>query len=142
MAFETYTKIDPLCVKGFEHNLATVTIGWGTVHVQGWYGNSTCNMVLHNVLHIPAVQSNLISGSLLDRAGVTAILKDGLATLSFKGKNIAGGTLHNNMYHLNLSIIQPSALSLAQCIQQPPLISRLSPLTAAASSDQTGFYTT
>ena len=98
-------------------------------------------MTLNNVLHIPAARSNLISSPLLDCAGVSALLSDGLATLSFKGANIVGGSLHNNMYCLNLSIICPPKPTLAERLESPALISRLSPLAAAASSDQAGFYT-
>ena len=140
-AFETYTSIEPLCIKGFGRDLSTVAIGSGTVRVQGRHGTKTCTIILHNVLHVPAARSNLLSGPLLDRAGVSSLLRDGLATLSFKGTDIIGGALHKNMYRLNLSIIRPPQPSLAERLQNPPLISRLSPLAAAASSDQTGFYT-
>jgi hypothetical protein len=140
-AFETYTPIDPLCVKGFGRDLATVAIGRGTIRMQGRFGNKTCTMTLNNVLHIPAACSNLISSPLLDCTGVSALLSDGLATLSFKGANIISGSLHNNMYRLNLSIICPPKPTLAERLKSPALISHLSPLAAAASSDQAGFYT-
>ena len=104
-AFETYTSIEPLCIKGFGRDLSTVAIGSGTVRVQGRHGTKTCTIILHNVLHVPAARSNLLSGPLLDRAGVSSLLCDGLATLSFKGTDIIGGALHKNMYRLNLSII-------------------------------------
>jgi hypothetical protein len=139
--FEMYRPIEPLCVKGFGKDLATVAIGRGTVRVLGWYGQCSCNIVLHNVLHIPAARSNLISGSLLDKAGISAALGDGLATLSYQGISIVGSALHNDMYRLNMSIIRATpSLPLTSQIESPPLISRLSPIAAAASSDQAGFY--
>ena len=139
--FETYQSIQPVQVKGFGHNLSTTAIGRGTVRVNGRYGTRVSPIVLHNVLHIPAARSNLISGPQLDLAGISSLLGDGLATLSIRGENIVGGALHNDMYRLNMSIVRPN--------RQRPLLSRLDPLSsssritplaAAASSDQAGFY--
>jgi hypothetical protein len=70
--FEMYQPIEPLCVKGFSKGLVTMAIGRGMICILGWYGQCSCNIVLHNVLHIPAAHSNLISGTLLDKAGVSA----------------------------------------------------------------------
>jgi hypothetical protein len=141
-AFETYQSIPPLEVKGFGHNLSTAAIGRGTVRVNGRYGSRISPLLLHNVLHIPAARSNLISGPQLDLAGISSLLGDGLATLSIRGENIVGGALYNNMYRLNMSIIRPSQQRpLLSRLDPPPLISRITPLAAAASSDQAGFYT-
>jgi hypothetical protein len=132
--FESYQSIQPVQVKG-------LSMGCGTVCVNGQYGNRVSPIVLHNVLHIPVARSNLISGPQLDIAGVFSLLEDGLATLSIRGENVVGGALHNNMYRLNMFIVCPN--------RQRPLLSRLdfsspfsriTPLAAAASSDQAGFY--
>jgi hypothetical protein len=72
---------------------------------------------------------------------VAALLSNGLATLTHNGVNIVGGVLHNNMYHLNMTIIRPLTTRLEDHLQPPPLISHLSPLAVVASSDQMGFYT-
>jgi gag-polypeptide of LTR copia-type len=137
-AFETYEAIHPVAVSGFGHNVSAIAIGRGTVRLEGRYGHRTTSVCLTNVLHIPAARSNLISGPQLDKAGVTAVLGNGLATLSIRGNNIIGGALYNDMYRLNLTIIRP----VVQISQGPPaLISRIGPIAAAASSDQAGFYT-
>jgi hypothetical protein len=104
-AFKTYQPIPPLEVKGFSHNLSTVALGRGTVRVNGCYGTRVSPILLHNVLHIPAVCTNLISGPQLDLAGISSFLSDGLATLSVRGENIVGSALYNNMYRLNMSIV-------------------------------------
>lgn len=140
-AFETYQPIRPIEVKGFRHNLSTTAIGRGTVRVNGHYGARVSPIVLHNVLHISAARSNLISGPQLDLARVSSLLGDGLATLSVHGENVIGGSLHNNMYCLNMSIVCPTHQHpLLSRLDPPSLLSRITPLAAAASSDQTGFY--
>ena len=141
-AFETYCPIEPVSVSGFGRNLSAAAVGRGTVRVEGRYGEQVCQILLHNVLHIPAARSNLLSGPQLDKVGVASILANGLATLSVRGKAIVGGALHNDMYRLNLKIIRPTiAPSLASRLGPPALESRITPMVAAASSDQSGFYT-
>ena len=140
-AFETYQSIQPVQVKGFGHNLSTTAIGRGTVRVNGRYGTRVSPIVLHNVLHIPAARSNLISGPQLDLAGVSSLLGDGLATLSIRGENVVGGALHNDMYRLNMSIVRPDRQRpIFSRIDPSPPSSRITPIAAAASSDQAGFY--
>ena len=104
-AFEAYEAIDPVAVKGFRCNLSTVAIGRGVIRVEGTYGSHKTPLCLHNVLHIPAACSNLISRIQLDKAGVTATSGNRLATLSVQGVGIVGEAIENDMYHLNLNII-------------------------------------
>ena len=61
-AFEEYTPIEPLAVKGFGCNLSTIAIGRGTVRLWCTYGGCESSILLTNVLHILAARSNLISG--------------------------------------------------------------------------------
>jgi hypothetical protein len=130
-AFETYDTIPPLSVKGFGHHLSTVAIGRGTVRLLPTYGDHPTPIVLNHVLHIPAARSNLISGIQLDKAGVTALLGNGSATLSLCGTPIATATIENNMYRLNVHIVPPT----------PTLLSRISPLIMSSSTHQSNFYT-
>ena len=140
-AFETYHRIQPVLVSGFGHDTSTLAIGCGTVRVQGQSENRSTTILLTHVLHIPAARSNLISGVRLNKVGVTAILGDDTATLSFRGQKIFDGTIYNDMFRLNLTIIRPSAQrSLLSRIENPPLLPRIAPFAAAVDSDKAGFY--
>jgi gag-polypeptide of LTR copia-type len=140
-AFETYESIRPVAVKGFGHNLSTAAIGRGTVRIHGRFGTQITPLLLKHALHIPAARSNLISGPQLDLAGITSVLGNGLANLYHHGRIVIGGALYDNMYRLNMSIIRPTtSRPLSARISPPSLLSRISPLAAAASSDQAGFY--
>ena len=113
------------------------------VRVQGQCENRSTTILLTHVLHIPAARSNLISGVHLNKVGVTAILGDDTATLSFRGQKIFDGTIYNDMFRLNLTIIRPSAQrSLLSRIENPPLLPRIAPFAAAIDSDKAGFYIT
>jgi hypothetical protein len=81
-AFESYTTIEPLAVKGFGHDLSTVAIGHGTVRLRCKIGDNQTWILLTDVLHIPAARSNLISGIRLDNAGVTTTLGNGAIMLT------------------------------------------------------------
>ena len=96
--FHTYDTIMPLTVKGFGHNLSTLAIGQGTIHLKAHYGDRTSPITLHNVLHIPAARSNLISGILLDKAGIICTLGNNSISLSINGQTIVDGHIINNMY--------------------------------------------
>jgi hypothetical protein len=139
-AFETYQPIEHTLVRGFGRKLSAAAVGRGTVRVEGCYGGRASIIRLTNVLHIPAARSNLISNQQLDNAGVTSVLGNGLVVLSIRGINIVGGALYNGMYKLNMKIIRPSiAPSLSSRLEPQPLVARLGPVAAAASTDQAGF---
>jgi gag-polypeptide of LTR copia-type len=140
-AFETYQRIQPVLVSGFGHDISTLAIGCGTVRLRGQCNGRSTTVLLTHVLHIPAARSNLISGVRLDKVGVTAVLGGGTATLSLHGQKIIEGTIHNDMFRLNISILHPSTQqSLLSRIENPPLLSRIAPLAAAVPLDRAGFY--
>jgi hypothetical protein len=87
-AFENYTTITPLAVKGFGKNLSTAAIGLGTVRLRCKYGDRTSSILLTNVLHIPAARSNLVSGVRLDNAGVSTTLQNGTVVLSARAPHV------------------------------------------------------
>src|SRR5882672_1261403 len=67
--------------------------------------NSTKRIILlHNIFHIPAARSNLISGIQLDKAGVVSTLGNNSIFLSVNNNTIIIGTISNDMYHLNLTV--------------------------------------
>lgn len=124
-AFEEYEPIAPLTVKGFGHNLSTVAIGRGNVRLEGRHQNKMCSIILQNALHIPAARTNLISGVQLDKAGVVSTLGRNSIALSVNNKVIVSGSVVNDMYRLNLTIIRPSHISLASRIEPASLASRI-----------------
>ena len=126
-AFQDYEEIAPLTVKGFGHNLSATAIGRGTVRLEGHYNNQKSSILLTNMLHIPAARTNLISGVQLDKAGVVSTLGHNSITLSSNNKIIVIGSVVNDMYKLNLNIIQPGSGSLALRLEAPSLVSRISP---------------
>ena len=83
----------------------------------------------------------LLTGAGASGDNSTAVMGNGLVSLSFKKSIIVGGALNGEMYHLNITIIQPSQGSQLPTSQQP-FISWISPMAATASSNQQGFYTT
>ena len=112
-AFETYKSTEPITVHGFGHNLSTTMIGRGTVQLESRHGREVHNIILHNILHMPAACTNLVSGIQLDKAGVMTMLSNGLLALATNGRTIVEGKIINNMYRLHLRIVPPSTTSLA-----------------------------
>ena len=105
-AFEDYAAITPIGVKGFGKALFAVAIGHGTVHLSCKFGGKSSIILLTNILHIPAVRSNLVSGVRLDRAGLTTKLSRGAIILSFKEKPLICGAIKHNMYLLDTEIVR------------------------------------
>jgi hypothetical protein len=130
--FEEYEPIVPLTVKGFGHNLSTVAVGKGSVRLKGFYGSSCSPILLHNVLHIPAARSNLISGVQLDKAGVVSTLGNNSICLSVNGQQIVSGHIINDMYRLDLQVVFPKSA---------PLLSRLGAKAELSQVSSSVFYT-
>jgi hypothetical protein len=64
-----------------------------------------------------------------------------MAILSLRGQKIIEGTIHNDMFRLNINVIHPSTqCSLLSCIENPPLLLRIVPLAAAIPPNRVGFY--
>ena len=136
-AFEEYQPISPVTVKGFGHNLSTVAIRKGNVHLEGNYNGNKSSILLTNVLHIPAAHTNLISGVQLGKAGVTSTLGRNSIFLSMHNKIIVSGSVINDMYRLDLKIVPPTSISLASHIAPASLTSCIGP-----RERQSDFYTT
>ena len=136
-AFEDYENITPITVKGFGHNLSAMAIGRGTVRLQGRYKGTSCTILLSNVLHIPEAQTNLISGVQLSKARVVCTLDYNSITLACNGKPLVSGTIVNDMYRLDVSILRPTTVSLASRLAPQSLASRITP-----NNTSRDFYTT
>jgi len=124
-SFEHYETIPPLTVKGFGQNLSAVAIGRGTVRLESTYNNNPCSILLNNVLHIPAARTNLISGIQLDKAGVVSTLGNQSIFLSLNNQIIVNGQITNDMYRLNVRVIQSAPASLMSRITPQSLASRI-----------------
>jgi hypothetical protein len=130
--FEQYENITPLTVKGFGQNLSALAIGRGTVRLESQHSHPKHSILLHNVLHIPAARSNLISGVQLDKAGVISTLGNKCITLSVNNQIIVRGTVTNDMYRLDINIATPTRTSLESRITPPPLSSRIGPKVSSS----------
>jgi len=105
--FEDYDVIALLTVKGFGHDLSATAIGRGTVWLEGYHKNDKCSILLRNVLHIPAARTNLISGIELDKAGVVALMGHSTIHLYSGSKILISRELVNDMYKLDVKIVNP-----------------------------------
>jgi Pol polyprotein len=95
-------------VHGFSYNLSTVATGHGIVQLKSHYGRQIHQIVLQNVLHIPAACMNLISRIQLDKVGVKSSLGNSLIALRVNGKTIVEEKIVKDMYCLHLKIIWPA----------------------------------
>jgi hypothetical protein len=133
--FEHYETISPFTVKGFGKNLSAIAIGRGTVRLEGWNNdNKRHSILLGNVLHIPAAHSNLISSIQLDKAGVVTTLGNKSIQLSVNNKTLISGSIVNDMYRLNLTVLRPNYVPLTDRLAPLSLQSRIGPALAASSS--------
>ena len=108
-SFTEYQHIPPIKVNGFGDNLSTAAVGRGSVVLSSGTDQRIKRITLTNVLHVPAAHANLLSQIRLDRKGIGATLKEGRVVL-FKtadGSPIVHGTVHNDMYRLDLRIVAP-----------------------------------
>ncbi|KAF5389568.1 hypothetical protein D9757_004186 [Collybiopsis confluens] len=102
--FANYTKFDiPLAVHGFGSNLTAAAIGKGTVSMRARFDGETRLFSVSNALHIPSARCNLISGSRLDKKGVSTATGNGRITY-FSPENFpfAGGSIVNDLYRMDV----------------------------------------
>jgi hypothetical protein len=123
-------------VKGFGENLSAVAIGCSSVRLEGHYNNKNHPILLNNALHIPAACTNLVSGIQLDKASVTSMLGNNKIFLSINNRILVSGSIVNNMYRLDMTIVPPITIFLASCISTPNLASCIDLTTVS-----TDFYT-
>ena len=106
--FHDYADLDtPLSVHGFGSKLSAVAIGKGSIVLKASVGNSTRTFSLSNVLHIPSARCNLISGSRLDRKGVSTRTGDGKITyLNEKKVPFTLGSIVRELYKMDVVLVQ------------------------------------
>jgi len=101
-SFDEYTEIQPVRVHAFGEGLTIAAIGAGSVKLQGSYKGILGNFTLTNCLHVPAAHANLISQVRLDKFGVSTYFDDGRVTLFKEDIPCVDGSIHNDMYRLNM----------------------------------------
>jgi hypothetical protein len=106
--FHNYEKLDtPLTVKGFGSNLSTIALGKGTILLRSIHNGVTRTFSLSNVLHILTARCNLISGSQLDRKGVSTHTGSGRITyFNANGIPFASGSIVSNLYWMDVRPVQ------------------------------------
>jgi hypothetical protein len=100
--FSDYTEIAPVKVQGFSEGLTVAAVGKGTVKLEGSYKGMANTFTLSNCLHVPGAHANLISQIRLDKYGVATYFNSGYVTLFKNGIPCIDGTIHNEMYRLNM----------------------------------------
>ncbi|KAJ6467034.1 hypothetical protein DFH09DRAFT_804682, partial [Mycena vulgaris] len=70
----------PLNVHGFGANLSAQAVGKGKIVMEITYDGTKHNFSVSNALHIPTARCNLISGSRIDKKGVSTQTGNGKIT--------------------------------------------------------------
>jgi hypothetical protein len=79
--FHDYVQFDtPLNVHGFGANLSAQAVGKGKIVMRATYDGNTRQFSVSNALHIPTARCNLISGSRIDKKGVSTRTGSGKIT--------------------------------------------------------------
>ena len=106
--FHGYVELEsPLSVHGFGSKLSAVAVGKGTILLEAIVGKTTRKFLLSNVLHIPTARCNLISGSRLDKKGVSTRTGNGKITyLSEKKVPFAVGSIVQDLYRMEVVPVQ------------------------------------
>jgi len=102
--FHNYTELEnPLQVHGFGSKLSAVAVGKGTIVLEATMGKTKRTFSLSNVLHIPSARCNLISGSRIDKKGVSTRTGDGKITYySAKNTPFARGIIVRDLYRMDV----------------------------------------
>jgi hypothetical protein len=153
--FRLYDRFEtPVNVNGYNSGHSAPAPAGGVVRVDSIVDGKKFTLDITDALHVPTARVNLISGSALDKKGVTTVTRNGKIELSKNGQVFAVGSLWKGLYRLNFTPVRfnnavPSTShSLLSRIEPAPLIQRLSdsPMSAAlqamnAASEKTDFYT-
>jgi hypothetical protein len=82
--------------------------GRGSIKIQFSLKNHTHTIVLHNVLHVPHLASNLISLGTLQHKGVTYHNLEGRLIVTLRGDELVRATLSRSLYHINCTLFHPT----------------------------------
>ena len=108
-----FTSFDPIDSreKLFMGNSATSDIrGQGKVILKMTSGKS---LTLNNVLYVPEIRKNLVSGSLLNKHGFRMVFEFDKVILSKSGMFVGKGYVCNGLFKLNVMIVKPKTTNKA-----------------------------
>ncbi|GJS35540.1 zinc finger, CCHC-type containing protein [Tanacetum coccineum] len=104
--FKTYEPLDSMLYMG-NHSTAQVK-GKGKIDLVFTSGNT---LTLKNVLHVPDVRKNLVSGSLLNKFGFKLVFESDKFILSKGGKFVGKGYHTGGMFKLNIKDVVNSSVN-------------------------------
>lgn len=106
--FSTYQEINH-GEQLFMGNASTSTVqGIGNIVLKMTSGKE---LTLNNVLHVPDIRKNLVSGSLLVRNGFRAVFEANKVVLTKNGMYVGKGYLNNDLFKLNVITIVPTVIN-------------------------------
>ncbi|GBN73143.1 Retrovirus-related Pol polyprotein from transposon TNT 1-94 [Araneus ventricosus] len=98
----------------------TVICGIGNVVLEIKRNSGKSRLTLLNVLHAPQMRRNLISGRLIDKAGLTAVIKNKKIQVNYpSGDEMFIAYLKNNFYVLQAKALKSSSSNLEQIDKVP-----------------------
>ena len=124
----SYELLDnPVRVNGFGSELSATAPGKGRMMLRTKVNGDDTILILNNVLHVPSGRVHLISGSELDKKGISTWISNGKISLLKSDSVVARGSLWNDLYKLNLIPIPVNnhPPPLLQRIQSRSLIERI-----------------
>lgn len=106
--FSTYQEINH-GEQLFMGNASTSTVqGIGNIVLKMTSGKE---LTLNNVLHVPDIRKNLVSGSLLVRNGFRAVFEANKVVITKNGMYVGKGYLNNDLFKLNVITIVPTVIN-------------------------------
>nr|GEX10379.1 protein kinase-like domain, phloem protein 2-like protein [Tanacetum cinerariifolium] len=104
--FKTYEPSDSMLYMG--NHSTTQMKGKGKINLVFTFGNT---LTLNNVLHVPDVRKNLVSGSLLNKFGFKLVFESNKFILSKGGRFIGKGYHTGEMFKLNITDVVNSRVN-------------------------------
>lgn len=110
--FSSYNSIPPIEIQTARKGITLQGIGRGTIRVRFVGRESSCEVSISDVLHVPDLTHNLVSLSKLDQAGVEFRSLKGQCTLIKGDFAIGWGQSIEDQWLLNMTPVMESALLL------------------------------
>ncbi|KAF8145490.1 hypothetical protein K438DRAFT_2097747 [Mycena galopus ATCC 62051] len=143
--FHDYVQFDTLLnVHGFGANLSAQAVGKGKIVMTAIYDGRMRQFSVSNALHIPTAHCNLISGSRIDKKGVSTHTGSGKITyLNAAEVPFACGSIVRDLYKINVEMVKPDGVDTPDLIavMVPSVTSLFGPGTENADSQRLGFIT-
>lgn len=140
--FHDYETFDtPLNVHGFGSNLSTIAVGKGKILLKSSYAGVAKEFSISNALHIPTARCNLISGSRIDKKGVSTTTGNGNITyLTSTGVPFATGSIVRDLYRMDVQAVEVSTAGSNLSSSQSILIAAMTTSVIGAIPSITGMF--